>query len=188
MSAQNQETTVLETFKIVRTLNRTLSSSDARDWKTFHSLFADKVTIDFGEIRPPLQMSTDALVAWARKSYGGVRSHHMLTNRDVSIDGDKATVTSHGRALHRQAVSRGQDFWYVHCRYEHDLVKTKDEWRVTRIKTTPTFQVGNPGLIDQAFRDAGQYGESAKEFTRRIDFGSHRKSIRGRSGPGWLMV
>ncbi len=140
-------------LKVIRTINRVGMSTDAKDWKTLRSLFYDQIEIDFGDVKGSQMINADDLVSWSEQSYKNMQTQHMFTNHDVTIKGNKAEVITYGRALHKQRVSKGDDYWFIYNKYEHSLILTQYGWKVARLKMTPTFEQGSSTLIDQALED-----------------------------------
>jgi hypothetical protein len=171
---QAEDVRLEEVYKITRTLIRIANSTDAKDWTTFRAQFADQVLVDFGEVKPAQTMLADDLVNWSAVAYGRMETQHMVSNHDVLIEPgidvatagnaeDTARVTSYGHALHRQKVSAGEDYWHIYCRYDHELARTEEGWKVTRLKMTPFEQQGNANLLERAYRDATVPGSSSAE-------------------------
>jgi hypothetical protein len=148
-----EETSILEGFKVTRTLIRIANSTDAKDWKTLRAQFADEILVDFGHVKTPQLIRADDLVAWTKQTYGHMTTQQMVTNHEVQISGETAKVVSYGCLLYRQIVTTGEDFWCLYCRYDHDLLRTEEGWKVVGIKVTPTLQHGNSALVRQAFAD-----------------------------------
>lgn len=140
------EPQVADILTIQRLLSRIGSYTDQKRWEEHRQLFTDEVSIDFGGVRPTQTISAADLMAWGRKSYDGVKTQHMVTNQDIEIDGDTATATAYGRALHER-TSTGET-WMIYARYEYTLINTASGWRVSRLLMEPTWQTGNPGLLE----------------------------------------
>lgn len=138
---------VADVVSIHRTLARVGSYADQKRWEDHRRLFTDEITVDFGGVKPSQRMSSQELMVWSAKTYEGIRTQHMFTNQDVELDGDIATVNSYGRALHER-VDTG-DTWMIYARYEHTLVKESSGWKVTRLMMTPTWQSGDPAVLDK---------------------------------------
>lgn len=137
---------------VQRTIMRIGTYGDQKRWDEHRQLFADEVTIDFGGVKPSQVIKADDLSSWARQAFRLVKTQHMFTNQDVHIDGDRATATCYGRALH-QRTDTGET-WLIYNRYEHSLVKTESGWKVERLFMEPTWQTGNENLLDEAFATA----------------------------------
>ena len=71
--------------------------ADARDWEAFRSLFADEITIDFGAVKPPQRTRADDLVAWARKAFSRMKTHHVGNHH--MLDKRLEVVTDRSRAV-----------------------------------------------------------------------------------------
>ncbi len=149
----------IEKSRVRDTIVAGLNAVDRHDWAKQRSTLADEVVIDFGGVRPAQPIRADDLVAWAKNAHGKMNlTQHMSFNHEIAIDGDKARSYSYGQTLHQHPVSVGEDFWHLYARYEHDLRLELDGWKITRIKMTPVYQLGNSNIIDQVIKD-----EAAKQ-------------------------
>jgi hypothetical protein len=158
---QAEDIQLEEVFKITRTLIRIANSIDAKAWNILRAQFAHDVEVTFGETKPMQTMSGDNLVDWMVAAYSPLETLHMVSNHHVQIvpgidvantgaAEDTATVTSCGRVLHRRKSS--DDYWNLDCRYEHELLRTEEGWKVTRLTIIPFGQQGNPRLLEHADR------------------------------------
>lgn len=148
---------VADILSITRTLIRVATSTDAKDWALLHQQFADELLVDFGAVKPAERTKADDLVAWSTQGYSQMITQHIVTNHDVQLlTATTARATSYGRAIHRQAVSAGESYWNLYCRYDHELLKTATGWKITRLKMTPLYQEGNVDLVTQAYQDAAR--------------------------------
>jgi len=139
---------IADILAVQRMLIRVGTYTDEKRWDELRHLFAEEVTIDFGEVKAPQVIKADDLIAWSKRTYRLIKSQHMFMNQDVQVDGNRASATSYGRALH-QRTDTGE-VWMIYNRYEHSLVKTAAGWKVERLKMEPTWQTGNPNLLDEA--------------------------------------
>ncbi|KAA2239534.1 nuclear transport factor 2 family protein [Chitinophaga agrisoli] len=145
-----------QTNAVIQSLIKGFNATDRKDFALQRSLWADELTIDFGGVKPAQKVKADDLIAWAKIAYKNMTTMHMSFNHEVQIDGDRATVYSYGRALHKQQLSEGEDFWFIYNRYEHELIHDNGVWKVTRLQMTPVFEEGNPDLVNQAYEETVQ--------------------------------
>ena len=138
---------VADILSIQRVLSRVGSYADQKRWEDHRQLFADEVVIDFGGVKPSQTISSEDLMNWSEGSYEGVKTQHMFTNQDVEIEGDTATATSYGRALHERTSSG--ETWMIYARYEHTLIRTPSGWKVSRLFMEPRWQTGIQDLLDR---------------------------------------
>jgi hypothetical protein len=68
---------------------------------------------------------------------------------DVQVNGDKAVVASSGLSRHERIDTK--DFWNIYSFYEHELIRTPEGWKVTRLKMVPIFQEGNEHLLEETY-------------------------------------
>ena len=152
-NGQLQQQTI-DTVAIIQSLVKGFNATDRHDHALRRSLWTDELVIDFGDVKETQQVKADDLAEWARIAYKDMTTMHMSFNHEVSVHGDRATVHSYGRALHKQQVSKGADYWFIYARYEHELVKEGGVWKVCRIRMEPVYQEGNTNLVNQAYADA----------------------------------
>lgn len=143
-----------ETLEVIQSLVKGFNATDRKDFETSSLLWTDEVIIDFGGVKAQQVMKADDLANWAKIAYQHMTTMHITFNHEVNIVGDKATVHSYGRALHKQKVSKGEDFWFIYARYEHELTKVGDVWKVSKLYMLPVFEEGNSNLVNQAYEDA----------------------------------
>ncbi|WP_237214429.1 nuclear transport factor 2 family protein [Falsiroseomonas oryziterrae] len=84
--------------------------------------------------------------AWRRAFRGAKTSLHLRTNHLARIEGDAASMTSHGYAWNRlPAGVLGPEpaLWEVWGTYEHRFARTQDGWRITGFAFTATHERGD---------------------------------------------
>lgn len=143
-----------DSIAVIQSLVQGLNATDRKDFTRWRTLLADELTIDFGGVNPEQTLKADDLMAWAKVAYKDMVTMHMSFNHEVTVNQQQAHVYSYGRALHRQAVSVGEDYWFIYARYEHRLIKQDGVWKITRLHMTPVFEEGNSNLVNQAYEDA----------------------------------
>ena len=164
---QSNKVPLEEVHDITRTLVRVANSTDAKDWTTLRQQFADVIEVDLGERGPRQTMFADELVNWIAAAYSGMETFHMVSNHDVSIEPgvdvatagkaeDTAHVISYGHVLHRQIAN--SETMHIDCRYEHQLARGEDGWKVIQFTTIPFSSKSNGRKVEQ---DEGKWGARA---------------------------
>jgi hypothetical protein len=74
-------------------------------------------------------------------------SQHMIGTHEVQIDGDRATSRCYLHAQHVRAIAGDQQQLIVAGRYEDELVRTPEGWRIARRVLTPLWTSGNPAVL-----------------------------------------
>ncbi|MDR2862345.1 MAG: nuclear transport factor 2 family protein [Puniceicoccales bacterium] len=149
MNLEPDDQTVRDTLMIMTVLSRVGRYGDEKKWEEHQRLFTDKITVDFGHVKPPEITSSQAIKEWAYRAYKGVNTLHLLTNMDVQVNGDKAVVASSGLSRHKRIDTK--EFWNIYSFYEHELIRTPEGWKVTRLKMVPIFQEGNEHLLEETY-------------------------------------
>lgn len=127
---------------------------DTRDWPRARAYFADRIRVDFRSLsgQPPAEIAADDLIkAWSANLTGAKTSFHMRTNHMVTIEGDRARMTSAGYAWNRME-GNGDPLWEVWGTYTHDFVRTPQGWRVSGMTLDVAHQRGNFWVRDTAPR------------------------------------
>lgn len=74
-------------------------------------------------------------------------SQHIVSNQQVSIDGDTATCRCYLHAQHTKRGTEGGDNYIVAGRYIDDLVRTPDGWRITHRILDVDWTDGNIDVV-----------------------------------------
>jgi hypothetical protein len=141
--------TVAELTRIADAIDRAV---DAKDWPRARAFFADRIRVDFQSLsgQPPAEIASDDLIkGWSANLTAAKTSFHMRTNHMVTIDGDRARMTSAGYAWNRME-GNGEPLWEVWGSYTHDFARTPQGWRVTGMKLEVAHQRGSSWVRDTA--------------------------------------
>jgi hypothetical protein len=134
---------------ITDVVNSVGTFADLRQWSQLQQLFADEVRVDYtslfgGEVQ---NISSQQLMSqWQSVLPGFDATQHLISNHQITIDGDKATVIAYVRATHKL----GDRMWVVGGYYVDKLVKTDDGWKVTAIQYNALYEEGDRSLVEQA--------------------------------------
>ena len=111
-------------------LTRYAHSVDSKDWALYRTVFTDDAFIDY-ESAGGIKGDREAVADWLEKTMAGFpMTQHLISNIDVKIDGDRATV----RAMfyNPMGMPSGKTFWCGGF-YNHSLVRTADGWKSERL-------------------------------------------------------
>ena len=112
-------------------LTRYATAVDRRDWDRYRSVFTDDAEIDYtsaGGIAGTLDEIIEFLTT-TRDMFE--MTQHLISNIDLVVDGDSATVTAMFNNPMR--LPEGET-WFTGGWYHHDLVRTSDGWRSRRLR------------------------------------------------------
>src|SRR5688572_16924485 len=105
---------------------------DDKDWARARSFFADHLTADFSSLtgQPAATIPADALIeGWTTNLAPSKTSLHLRTNHQVTVQGDTATMVSHGYAWNR-LEGNGDPLWETWGVYEHGFRKIDGAWKI----------------------------------------------------------
>jgi uncharacterized protein (TIGR02246 family) len=110
-------------------LVRYATAIDTKDWPLFRTCFTADATTDYGEIGS--WADADGITRFMDAAHQGFgATNHMLSNFVIEVDGDWARATTSVHAVLAFADASG---WIDSVgRYEDDLVRTPDGWRIAR--------------------------------------------------------
>lgn len=130
------------------TILRFAVSLDVKDWHLCRSCFTEEVFADYSALRgdPPTTLTADAFVALRRKALEGLATHHVSTNHLITVAGDEATCLSSMVIYRRLPPVQGETTFDTHCLYEHTLVRTPENWKISKVKQTVLWNTGNPSI------------------------------------------
>ena len=125
-----------------------VNSIDTKNWKLALDQFDDTVFVDYSSMtgQPGANSKAKDLVDGWEKLLKKAKTHHMLTNFEVSVDGDNAEIFSHVYASH---TAKGVKYWDIYGRYHHKLNKTSEGWKINFMKLLVHGQKGNLKFLQQ---------------------------------------
>lgn len=126
-----------------------VNAIDTKEWNTAIEQFDEKVFVDYESLsgQKGSVVPAKGLVGNWEKLLAKVDTHHMLTNFDIKVDGDRAEMFSHVYASH---TAKGIKYWDAYGRYHHKLKRTKNGWKITFMKLIMHGQKGNKKFLQQA--------------------------------------
>lgn len=129
-------------------VKRLFIATDARDWESLKTIFADEVELDYSSMngQPAACIKAeDILAGWQTILPGFTHTHHQIGNMISTSRGDEASVFCYGTATHY--LENEQDsIWTVVGSYDFDLKEITGRWVVTKMKFNFKYQEGNTNL------------------------------------------
>jgi uncharacterized protein len=135
--------------QVVQAIQDMFIAADKRDWAACKNSFTEKPFIDYSSLSGIAGSAVDAgelIKAWDNALSRYKHTHHMLSNFDVTVSGNTASVSFYGHALHYLPHSKGGDAWEVYATYNAELVKTGKGWKLSLIVLHLKYQGGNKNL------------------------------------------
>jgi hypothetical protein len=159
-AADVSETTDRE--ELVELLARYASIADTRDFDELpRTVFTDRVVCDFESTGAgaPFEIERDAYMEILREVFAEwPATHHAITNHQIRVDGDVATIRAHVQAQHwlsPDAASPGRNRWLVVGFYDDEAVRTPEGWRLGKVRLTVTYEE-HPERLDSSDARARQ--------------------------------
>ena len=125
-----------------------VNAVDKKEWSVAVDQFDTKVFVDYSSMtgQPGKSIKSKNLVSSWEKLLKKAKTHHMLTNFEISSQGNSAEVFSHVYASHNAPHI---EYWDIYGRYHHKLKKTPKGWKITFIKLIVHGQKGNLDFLKQ---------------------------------------
>jgi uncharacterized protein (TIGR02246 family) len=128
---------------ITALLSRYARAVDTKDWELYRSVFTDDAVIDYSSNGIPAG-SRDDIADFLSQAFTAIpMSMHYITNVEVDVDGDAATV----RAMFYNPTQLPgfSELSFFGGYYFHDLVRTADGWRSRNLREEAVWSVNGPG-------------------------------------------
>lgn len=109
---------------------------DEEDWDGLGAILTDEVHLELTHVPTQSPLHTrEQFVALARSTVAGFdATHHLIPNRLVTVDGDRATCRAYAHAWHSIPTEPGvADYALVRGFYEFGLRRTDEGWRIDRM-------------------------------------------------------
>lgn len=134
---------------ITNVVNAVGTFADLEKWSQLQQLFTAEVTVDYtslfeGEVQ---NISSEQLITqWKSVLPGFDATQHIITNHQVTVDGDEAKAIAYVRATHKL----GDEMWVVGGYYVDELVKIDGVWKLKAIQYNALYEEGDRYLVQQA--------------------------------------
>jgi 3-phenylpropionate/cinnamic acid dioxygenase small subunit len=117
---------------------------DTRDFDHLRDIFHPDATALLGDERP----SVDSIIDKIRGSLTPLdATQHLITNHQVRVEGDRATSRCYLQAQHVRKAAVGGVNFIIAGRYEDELVRTTDGWRIMRRTLHRDWSEGNLAVV-----------------------------------------
>lgn len=126
------ESELADKLEIHEVLYRYARAIDTKDWPLLDRVFVADAELDYTDVGGPEAPRAD-VVAWLAESLAPMpMTQHSITNIEVDLRGDQASVTA---LFHNPMQIPGID-GITTCggRYHHEMVRTPDGWRSRRLR------------------------------------------------------
>lgn len=116
-------------------LTRYAAAVDQKDWDAYRAIFTPDATIDYSAVGGASGSLDEVVTFLAESMVLFSASQHLIANEEVSIDGDSATVRAMFFNPMQFAAPEGETgaFFTLGGWYNHELTRTADGWRSTRL-------------------------------------------------------
>ena len=134
--------TLLDRMDIVDTSIRYATGVDMRDWEIYRSCFTDELEVDF--TGTPETQKADDWVNTARQLVSPyTATQHIITNHNITIEGDEATCIAYLQAQHYRSDDTGVSALTVGGYYTNKLVRSPEGWKISKLKLTITWTLNS---------------------------------------------
>jgi hypothetical protein len=142
--------TLMDERAIIKVMLRFGRSLDRGDWAGYRSCFTDQINVDFERLTgvPEIRVSADDWTRFAELILSPVRRHHVYSNFDADIEGDRAFLLTYMTARHWKSTDLGASVYNQFGWYNAWFERRGEEWKIAFIKHDFQWVDGNNSLLD----------------------------------------
>jgi len=119
---------------------------DSRDWAALAALFTPEADAFYLEM-PPAR-GYQAIEDTCRAALTPLSAtQHLISNVVVRVDGDRAECSCYLQAQHVKTGTAGGDHYIIAGRYDDQLVRTTNGWRIRERRLQVMWTDGNPAVV-----------------------------------------
>ncbi|USE33887.1 nuclear transport factor 2 family protein [Endozoicomonas sp. SCSIO W0465] len=132
-----------------------VNAIDRKQWSVARELFTDTVLVDYSSLnsQPGSNVRSSDLVGGWQKLLDSVSTHHMVSNFEVTMTGDRAESECHVYACHQAEGIAG---WDCYGRYLHALEHIDTAWKITEMTLIVHGQKGNLSFLQDIASQSNQ--------------------------------
>ena len=117
---------------------------DLHEFETLREIFVPHATALLGDERDGI----DSIITRITNALTPLdASQHIVANHQVTVNGDRATQRCYFQAQHVRRGAHGSPNYIVAGRYQDELVRTTDGWRIERRVLTVDWTEGNVNVV-----------------------------------------
>ena len=130
------------------------SGIDRQERDVYRSIFTDTLDLSFPEWLgvPTSELSADDwgdLVATTIAGFDA--TNHIITNRVIELDGDRAVVSAHLLAIHSLATDGRPELHKLGGYYTYCLVRVASDWKIASVTLDVVWDEGDRTLFARAY-------------------------------------
>jgi 3-phenylpropionate/cinnamic acid dioxygenase small subunit len=131
--------------EIVQLTHKYCWALDSRTWDGLDQVFLPDATAD---LRSPLLEGRDAIRARIARALEPLdATQHTVTNHMIEVEGDRATCRCYLHAQHVREAAEGSPNYVLAGRYEDELVRTPEGWRISFRRLVVVWSEGNVDVV-----------------------------------------
>jgi 3-phenylpropionate/cinnamic acid dioxygenase small subunit len=116
---------------------------DTKDWAVLDTVFTEDANGDLLEdVVGRVAIKKRVETALSRMD----ETQHLISNHQIVVRGDTATCRCYLQAQHVRKAAHGGPNFIIAGRYEDELRRTADGWRITFRRLVVMWTDGNPGV------------------------------------------
>jgi hypothetical protein len=126
---------------------------DAREWDSLEALFTDPVCVDYTSLNggePQSLAAGDLVAGWRGVLERLQATEHLIGGQVIELDGDTARCAANVQGTHVLPNRSGGPLWTVGGRYDFELIRTPDGWRISALTLTVRWATGNQQIMRAA--------------------------------------
>ena len=124
--------TLADRIEINDLLTRYAHAVDTKDWALYRTVFTPDAYVDrTGPSTRGIRGDIDTVAPWVEKSMANyAMTQHLISNIDVKLDGDSATVRA---MFYNPMRPLNGEMFFCGGWYTHELVRTTEGWKSRRL-------------------------------------------------------
>jgi hypothetical protein len=161
MNAHELAQVAYDRTETAETMYRYAFGLDHGDPDSLGSVFTDDAVLDFSAggaklgLEFPVLNGREAIVQTLISIIGPLDTTHTLSNIQVEISGETATLHAYMLAQHfppGRGSQRGSDYALLMNRYDVELVRDGMKWRMRRVMIDNAWANGDPDILNATAR------------------------------------
>jgi hypothetical protein len=140
-------------YAVRRLLAKFANSFDVKAWDDLGECLAESIYTDYSDLRgtPPESVSRGDFIALRRSALEPLKTHHLIGNVEVYINGTSATARLSAVIFRR---NQAEEVFNSHCLYLLGLQSRNQDWEICSIVQHVLWSDGNASIHSGAVPSA----------------------------------
>lgn len=138
-----------DTLSVANVVYRYAQYLDTKNWTEMPSIFESEIDMDFQDLtgNPPGRAASSDFVSFASGALDGIKTQHIIANPKITTSQGRLTCIADHQSMHYREIDGAKTLFTLHGTYEFGMNGSGATWKISGVRQTISFNVGDPRVM-----------------------------------------